>query len=83
MADLFLTGNNKPHELPQKHRGFWEFREYVEVELMNFGVPFEKVRVAVIDLKGLVIEHHTKKYTPKQSAVLMLDEVRRIYKVPM
>lgn len=80
---MFLTGSNKPHNEPKKQRGFWEFKEAVEAELVNFGVPFEKARVAVIDLKGLVINHHTKKYTPKQAAGLMLDEVKRIYKMPM
>lgn len=84
MSKLFLTNPDDPC-LPRRtiktRKGYFDFKEGVEAELMNLNVPFEIARVAVIDLKSSVNVHFNGKLTPKQTAVMIMDDVRRIYKV--
>ena len=81
---LYLTNpghSDQSHNLTKAQNGFFDYKEDVEFELMQLNVPYETARVAVIDLKSHLIVHHRDKLTPKQAAVMIMDEVRRIYKV--
>lgn len=84
MSDLFLTNPDDPcpsHRTIKTKKGYFDFKEGVESELMNFNVPFEIARVAVIDLKSFINVHFNNKLTPKQAAVMIMDDIRRIYKI--
>ena len=47
------------------------------------GICYEHARIAVIDLKSKLIEAHKAKMTTMQGAVLIIDDVRRIYRRPL
>lgn len=84
MSNLFLTNpgrTDQSHNLTKAENGFFDYKEDVEIALMELNVPYEVARVAVIDLKHPLIIHHKNKLTPKQAAVMIMDEVRRIYKI--
>lgn len=83
MSDFFLTDPENPcarHTIKTR-KGYFDFKEGIEAELMNFNVPYEIARVAVIDLKSHINVHFINKLTAKQAAVMIMDDVRRIYKV--
>ena len=84
MSSLFLTdpdNPHKPHRTLKTKRGYFDFKEGVEAELMNLGIPFEDARVAVIDFKSDIYVHFNNKLTTRQAAVMIIDDVRRIYKI--
>lgn len=84
MSELFLTNpelSQPSHNLTKKQNGFFDYKEQVEAELIGLGIPYEKARIAAIDMKGKLMESQRAKRTPLQAAVVIIDEVRRIYKV--
>lgn len=77
--DLPQINNSRP-----KHNSrFFDFRIAVELALMELNVPFEKARVAVIDLKTPLFECFREKFSPLHAAKTIMDDVRRIYNLPV
>jgi hypothetical protein len=77
-----MTNPESPpsHNLTKKQNGSFEYKERVENCLIKLGIPFEKARVAVIDLRSRVYKGQQDKLNPLQTAAEMLEDVRRIYK---
>lgn len=82
MSSLFLTnpGTLKSHFLSKKQNIFWDHKEATVTEFMNLGVPLRPAELAVIDLKSLLYIAQKNKLTSKQTADMMLSEVKRLYK---
>jgi len=82
MSEFFLTNPESPpsHNLTKKQNGSFAYKEQVESVLIKSGVPLEKARVAVIDLRSEVYKGMRDKLTPLQTAAGMIEDVRRIYK---
>lgn len=80
----FFTNPDSPQIIntqPKRNSRFFDFRIAVESALMELNVPFEKARVAVIDLKTPLFECFQEKFSPLDTAKTIMDEVKRIYKI--
>lgn len=62
-----------------KRSEYWSFRENVTKSLMEFGVPLRPAELAVIDMSLKMKEGKEYNLTPKQTAMTMIDDVRRLY----
>lgn len=83
MNPLFLTNRedfNPPTPVPNT-KNFFTYREQVAAALMMFGIPLRPAELATIDYRREVLEYFQNKLTPKQTAVMMIDKVRQVYKV--
>lgn len=63
----------------EKALKFFDYRESVAKELIGLGIHFRSAEIAVLDYGSKVHEAMVNQLTPKQTAVTMIDEVRRIY----
>lgn len=59
----------------------WDYKEAVTAALMRWNVPLRPAELAVIDYKSDMIRGYHEKLTPEQTAVKMVDKIRRVYKV--
>lgn len=84
MSDFFLTNpgsTQHSHLITKKQNGYFDFKENVSFALQELDIPLYYADVAVIDLKGELIQAHRDKLQPKQAAVLIIDRVRSMYKI--
>ena len=78
----FLTDSDNPQiARPKAGSGYVDFKEEVCATLQRFGIPLRPAEIAVIDFRPEVIGYFQQKNTPAEAAVLMVDKIRRIYKV--
>ena len=56
------------------------YKESVIASLTSIGVPLKIAEIAVIDLKFKVTTGYHRKQTSKETALLMIDMINRIYK---
>ena len=82
---IFLTDPENPdrsnRRVAKKKPGYVDFKEATCATLQEFGIPLRPAETAVIDFRPQLMGYFNEKYTAAQAAVLMVDEVRRLYKV--
>ena len=80
MSKMFLTDPEKSSGKKEKLTPF-DYKEAVTAAFMEWNIPLRTAELAVIDFKSDVYLGYREKLTPKQTAVKMVDKVRKLYKV--
>lgn len=78
---MFLTTPKVADKGKKKKLTPFDYKEAVTATLMKWGVPLRPAELAVIDYRSEVWEGYHAKLTSEQTAVKMIDKVRRVYKV--
>jgi hypothetical protein len=81
MSKMFLTNPKVAKKGKKKKMLSFDYKEAVTAALMRWGVPLRPAELAVIDYSSDVWQGWHEKLTPEQTAVKMVDKIRRVYKV--
>ena len=79
MSKTFLTNPKAPGKKPKLTP--FDYKEAVTAKLMEWDVPLRPAELAVIDYRSEVYQGYKDKLTPTQTAVSMVDKIRKVYKV--
>jgi len=80
MSKTFLT-NPKASDGKKPKLTPFDFKETVTATFMKWGIPLRIAELAVIDYKSDVYQGYKDKLTPMQTAVKMVDKIRKVYNV--
>lgn len=78
---MFLTNPKVAKKGKKKKMPSFDYKEAVTAALMRWNVPLRPAELAVIDYSSDVWQGYHEKLTPTQTAIRMVDKIRKAYKV--